>query len=422
VVSGRRLVLALVLAVGSLARGEETVRVSLDDALALLRRQSPELLAGALRVQAARGDVVTARLLPNPSLSGTVENLPLGRTNPPGLGAGDTVAGTVGVQEEIQLWGRRGARVAAARGREAAAEAERADLERQLAFEVRTRFVSVLEAGERLRLARENLARYRDTVSVSQRRAREGEIAPAEFDKIALEQRRFEREVDEAEVDRREAVSALLPLLGIDARDVEPVGALALPAARDDVDALVEEALARRPDLRAAEHAREAADAALRLARAERWPDPTLGLQYTHSEFTVSGDLANQLGTTLSVPLPVFDRNQGEIVRAESEALIAGHEVDRLRLEIPAEVRSAARTYAVVRDRVRRFERAYLRQAESAREAAEASYREGVVSLLELLEAERTHIETQRDHLDALRAANVAAFALTKAAALEVSP
>jgi cobalt-zinc-cadmium efflux system outer membrane protein len=422
VVRRGRLGLALVLAASSIARGDDSVRLTLDDALALLRRQSPELLAGALRVRAARGDVVTAGLLPNPTVAGSVENLPLGRTNPRGLGAGDTVVGTVGVQQEFLLWGRRGARLDAARGREASAEAEHADLDRRLAFEVRSRFVGLLESGDRLRLARENLARYRETVGVSERRAREGDISPAELDKIALEQRRFEREVAEAEVDRREAVAGLLPLLGVSARDVDPVGTLTLPAARDDVDPLIAEALGRRPDLRAAERAREAAEAALRLARAERWPDPTLGLQYTHSQFEVSGDLANQLGTSFSVPLPVFDRNQGEVVRAEAEALAARHEVDRLRLEIPQEVRSAAASYAVARERVRRFEGGFLRQAEAARRAAETSYREGAVSPLEFLEAERADIETQRDHLDALRDANIAAFALTEAAALEASP
>ena len=414
--------IALVLVAHSAAHGEDTVRVTVDDALALLHRQSPELLADGLRVQAPRGDVVTARLLPNPTLSGSVGNLPLGRTNPRGLGPGDTVVTSVGVEEEIQLWGRQRARVDAARGREEAADAEHADLDRRLTFEVRSRFVTLLEAGERLRLAREDLGRYRETVRVSETRAHEGDISPAEFDKVALEQRRFEREVGDAEVERREAVAALLPLLGTDARDVEPVGTLAVPEVRDDIDRLVDEALARRPDLRAAERARETAEAALRLVRAQRWPDVTVGLQYTHSQFEVSGDLPNQLGTSLSLPLPVFNRNQGEIQRAEAEVLAARHGVDRLRLEIPQEVRSAATGYAVAHERVRRFEGAYLSQAEGARRAAEASYREGAVSLLEFLEAERAHIETQRDHLDALRDANVAAFALTRAAALEASP
>jgi len=421
-VKGGRLVAALVLVASSAARGEDVARVTLDDALALLHRQSPELLAGVLQARAARGDTISARLLPNPVLSGGVGNFPLGQTNPPGLSVGETVTANVGVAQEIPMWGKRGAKIDAAVGKQAAAEATAADLDRRLTFEVRSRFVALLEARERLDLARENLDRYRETVRVSEARAREGDISPAEFDKIALEQRGFEHEVADAEVDRRAAVAALLPLLGIAAPDVDPVGTLTLPTVRDDVDHLVDEALARRPDLRAAERSREAAEASLRLARAQRLPNPTLGLQYTHSEFLISGDLANQLGTSFSVPLPVFDRNQGDIVRAEAEALIARHEVDQLRLEIPQEIRAAATSYTVARAQVERFESAFLRQAEEARSAAEASFREGAVSVLEFLEAERTFIQTQRDHLDALRDANVAAFDLTKAAALEASP
>src|SRR5206468_490487 len=207
---------------GPAARGEDTVRLTLDEALAGLRRQNPELLAGALHVRAAHGDVVTASLLPNPTLSAGAGNFPLGRTNPSGIGVGDTVVSQVGLEEEVLLPGKRGARLAAAHRREAAAAAERADLERRLTFELRARFV------------------------------------------------------------------ALLPRVGAEAADGGPVGTLALPPAPEDAAHLASEALERRPDLRAAERAEEAAEAALRLARAERWPNPTLGVQYTHSEFQVS--------------------------------------------------------------------------------------------------------------------------------------
>src|SRR5439155_675699 len=197
-------------------------------------------------------------------------NFPLGRTNPGGLGVGDTVVSQVGLAEEVLLPGKRGARRAAAQGREEAAAAERADLERRLAFELRARFAALLEASERLRLARENLDRYRETVRVSEARAREGDISHAELDKIALE--------------------------------------------------------------------------------------------------------------------------QGEIERAEAEALIARREVEKLRLAIPQEVRSAVASYTIARERVARFEDAFLRQAREARHAAEVSFREGAVSLLEFLEAERTYV------------------------------
>src|SRR5437667_78754 len=178
----------------------------------------------------------------------------------------------------------------------------------------------------------------------------------------------------------------------------------------------------RRPDLTAAERAAEASEAALRLARAERWPNVTVGMQYTHDEFQVAGNLANSLGANVSLPLPLVNRNQGEIQRAEAEALIARREVQKLRLGIPQEVRTAVTSYTVAGERVRRFEQAFLRQSEDARRAAEVSYREGAISLLEFVEAERTFIQTQRDHLDALLDGDTAAVDVTRAAALEAAP
>ena len=79
-------------------------------------------------------------------------------------------------------------------------------------------------------------------------------------------------------------------------------------------------------------------------------------------------------------------------------------------------------SYTIARERARRFEEAFLRQAGEARHAAEVSFREGAVSLLEFLEAERTYVQTEREHLAALRDASTAAFDVTRAAALEVSP
>jgi len=396
--------------------------ITLDDALRLMRQQNPDALAEGLRLRAAQGDVVTARLLPNPTLSTSVGNLPLGRTNPPGISAGQTVGAQVGLTEELQLWGRRSARLAAAQGREAATAAERADLDRQLAFAVRTGFVDLLLSDERVRLARQTLDEYAETVRVSEARARAGEISPAELDKIQLEQRTVEHDLADATLAHRQAVAALLPLIGATGGDLTASGDVVAPAVPDDVEDLVAGALNRRPDLVAARHAAEAAEAALRQARAERWPDPTVGLVYTHSEFQISGDLRDQLGATLSLPVPVFDRNQGAIQRAEAEALIAHHDVDKLQLVIPQEVRTAVATYTSATQRVRRFEQGFLAQARSARHAAEVAYREGTAGLLDLLEAERTYVQTLRDHLDARRDAYAAAFDVTRTAALEVTP
>jgi len=415
--------LAVVLAGTPLGAAEPVpATLTLDEALRLMRQQNPDTLAQELRLRAARGDVVTARMIPNPTLSTGVANLPLGRTNPPGLSAGQTVGAQVGLTEELQLWGRRSARVAAAQGREAQTTAERSDLDRQLSYAVRTAFVDLLLSDERVRLAHQTLDEYLETVRVSEARARAGEISPAELDKIRLEQRTVEHDLADAELAHRQAVATILPLIGETAGDVTATGDVGAPAVPGDVDGLIAGALERRPDLLAATHAADAAEAALRQARAERWPDPTVGLVYTHSEFQISGDLRDQLGATLSLPVPVFDRNQGTIQRAEAEALIAHHDVDKLRLAIPQEVRTAVATYTSAAQRVRRFEAGFLAQARTARHAAEVSYREGTAGILDLLEAERTYVQTLRDHLDARRDAYDAAFDVTRAAALEVAP
>ena len=215
---------------------------------------------------------------------------------------------------------------------------------------------------------------------------------------------------------------ALLALVGSDADDVEPSGSLAVPSAPADVDRLVADALHDRPDLRAAEASRESAEAALRLARAEAWPNPTVGVGYTHSEFQVSGDLADSVGANVSVPLPVANRNEGAIERAAAEAEAAREEVRRLRLAIPREVRTAVDEYERARARLARFDDEFSRQAETARRAAEVSYRDGAVSALELLEAERAFIATQRDRLDALEDAHTAAYEIARVTARESTP
>lgn len=402
--------------------GAAPIRLTLEEALAQMRTRSPDAIVAALKVRGAHGDLRTAGAYPNPTFSVGVDNLPLGHTNPRGLGAGDTVVVQGGLSEEVLLPGKRPARIDQATNALASAEASRTDVDRLASFEVRRRFVGLQLADERLRLARDNLARYRETVRVTAERARDGDIASTEYDRIALEQRGYEHELAQAQSSRREAADALLALVGSDADDVEAVGSLAVPPAPSDVDRLVADALSGRPDLRAAKASRDAAEAALRVARAEAWPNPTIGIGYTHSEFQISGDLANSIGANVSVPLPVANRNEGAIERAEAEAEASRQEVRRLELTIPREVRTAVEEYERARARLARFEGEFSRQAESTRRAAEVSYRNGAVSPLEFLEAERAYIATQRDRLDALEDAHTAAWDIRRVAALEDSP
>src|SRR5262249_51337449 len=165
---------------------------------------------------------------------------------------------------------------------------------------------------------------------------------------------------------------------------------------------LLQRALAERPDLRAAKKGQEFNDAGLEREQNEAYPDISVGAQYTHSEFTISGDNSNTLALTLGMALPVFDRNQAGIARARLEQQKNTNEISRVTLRVEHEIAEA----------VRRMERSdalldvyeqggMLQRAETQLKVAEGSYRAGAISLLELLEAQRTYIETRSQYLQA---------------------
>ena len=173
---------------------------------------------------------------------------------------------------------------------------------------------------------------------------------------------------------------------------------------------LIHAALELRPDVRAARLQQERADSALALARREALPDLSLAVSYTHSEFQVSGDNPNALGVSVSLPLPIFDRNQGNIGRARLDGERARNDSIRLELQVRHEVTDAVRRATRAATLVGVYEGGMLDRAETALKVAEKSYQAGAVSLLELLEAQRTYLETKGAYLRALhdyRQANV---------------
>src|SRR5262249_22812061 len=162
---------------------------------------------------------------------------------------------------------------------------------------------------------------------------------------------------------------------------------------------LVESALRERPDLRAVRTARLKADAELRAANRDPWPDPSLGVAYTHDNFTISGDNPNTLALTLRFAIPLFDRNQAGIGRATAEVRRSENDEVKLGLLVQREVGEAVRRYERSRVLLDAFEGGMLERADLALRAAEKSYKVGAVSLLELLEAQRTYIDTRAQYL-----------------------
>jgi cobalt-zinc-cadmium efflux system outer membrane protein len=246
--------------------------------------------------------------------------------------------------------------------------------------------------------------RYAETVRLSRARFSAGEISEAEFRKIELEGLKYQTDVIAAETEYDLTRQRLAALLGLGSGDELPQSFAdeTGPDVVTPTTALVARALATRPDVRAAERARALAEASLGSARREALPDIALSASYTHSEFTVSGDNPNTFGFGVSLPLPLFDRNQANIGRAELDIQRAANDTARLQIAVRREVGEAARRLERSRALLAVFEGGgMLDRADNSLKVAEKSYKAGAISLLELLEAQRTFLETRAQYLRA---------------------
>jgi len=411
-------------AAASGAPAAESPGLTIDQAVAIALQRNRDVIAAKMEIEAAQLDVVAARIYPNPTAQVGVGNLVLGKANDqmgmlrsqPGFFGQPVITG--GISEIIDVWSKRGARIRAA---DRGVEQRRLlteDALREVVYAVRTAFADAVRAESEREMAKEVAARYADTVRLSQSRFRAGDIAESELRKIELEQLRYENAVLDSELQVEIARQHLVAMLGLSATEGLPGGRLVEPETQPtfDMKQLIAEAMERRPDLRAATVGRSAAEARLASAEREAYPDLTLGATYTHSEFTISGDNPNSLGLNLSLPLPLFDRNQANIGKARLDIRHAENDGLRLRLMIENDVAQAVRKAQRSQALLAVFEKAggggmsssatsdtggMLARAETALRVAEKSYKAGAISLLELLDAQRTYLDTRAQYLHA---------------------
>ena len=412
-----------------------------DQAVAIALRLNRDAIAARLEIEGAELDVVAARVYPNPTLSYALGNLVLGKANPqsppPGF-FGQTVQ-TVGVTQVLDIWSKRGARSHVAEEGVTKRRLLTEDALREIVYAVRSAFADLSREQSERELAMTMATRYAETVRLSQSRYRAGDISEADLRKIELEGTKYQNAVIDADSEWAVSRGKLAALMGLATVSQLPER-VADPEARPVFDAarLVADALGRRPDLRAAGASRVVAEAEVSAARREVYPDFELGAQYTHSDFTVSGDNPNTLGLSLSLPLPIFDRNKAGIGRAELDVRRADNDKERLRLAVEHDVAEAVRKAARAQELLRIFEGdigagpvtpvpaplattatgdkgGMLKRAETALSVAEKSYKAGATTLLDLLEAQRTFLETRADYLRVLYDFRQAAIDVTHA-------
>ncbi|HVR64987.1 MAG TPA: TolC family protein, partial [Polyangia bacterium] len=311
---------------------------------------------------------------------------------------------TIGVSEIVDVWLKRSARITAA---DRGVERRRwlvEDALREIVYAVRSAFADVVREQAERGLAHEVVARYDQTVRISQARFRAGDISEAELRKIELEGLRYQNAEIDADLELDLARQHLAGLMGLPSAASLPAELPAWDWRRTfDLGALTTVALSERPDLRAARAARELGEAALASARREAFPDISLGANYTHSDFQVSGDNPNTLALSLSLPVPLFDRNQANVGRARLDIRRAENDGERLRLQVAREVAEAVRRAARAQTLLGVFEGGgMIDRADGSLRVAEKSYKAGAISLLELLEAQRTYLDIRGQYVRAL--------------------
>ena len=310
--------------------------------------------------------------------------------------------------QPIELGGKRKYRILAARQNYAAAAATLDSFLRNLKLDAASAFADALALSRSAEQKRES-ARYLSRLTETQReRFRTGDISHAEMLQTQVEEQQFQNEVLTAQADADNASIGLSAFLGRDGAETVliPKGNLEIPTRDFDLSSLLAEALRNRSDLIALRHTREAAQSNVSVEKANRVPDVDVGGGWTHS--TVSHNSIapspafDDIGLTLSFPLPLWNRNRAAIASARFAADQAEIQVEAAELKAEVQIRQAFSAYQSAVEQLRHYQNGILKDADAVVEAKRFSYQHGQTTLLELLDAQRTDNEVRSGYNDAL--------------------
>jgi len=390
--------------------------LTLEQAMAEALERNPSLAVERREIDIAKGVRRQAGIYPfNPELEADGgAGLARDRVNADERRGVDTKS--VGVSQTIWLQGQRGLRVRGAQAGVLRAENAVRDVERQVVADTVKAYGELVVNQEHLELAREILAVVRQLREAAETLFEADEVPQLDVFRADVEVLRAENRVAAEERTVAAAQRELALLIGRlpdqALRAVAPYPAL--PAPRGDIAVLSREAFARRPDLSAAVAAVQVARAELDLVRAERFlPELRVGLKYEEvREF----DSVSQRGLlTVSVPLPLFNRRQGDLDRARGELAKQEAQVELTRRRIEKEVATALQQVEASRRIVDRYARTILPQQERNFSLLREAYTLGQLRITDVFVGEREFIEGREAYLDAVAAGNAATAELYRA-------
>jgi cobalt-zinc-cadmium efflux system outer membrane protein len=417
----RRACLAAVLAAGFASSASAQKAWNWDEVRARFEANNPTLLADNVSIDESKAQQITAYLRPNPQLTLAADGTQIASDKgvwKPFAGTYETP--TISYLHERQR--KRELRLESAQKGTLIAESNHADLERTLLFSLRGAFVATLQAKAVLRLAKENLAYYDNVLDISRTRFSVGDIAQIDLDRLELQRVQYESDVQSAEVNLRTAKIQLLTLLN----DRTPVEQFDVSGLFDSNDQLMSQdefrkiAVDTRPDLKAAAEAVDKAQTDHKLAIANGSTDPILSAWYTHNASNNNPFALNTLGVSVSIPLRIFDRNQGEKLRTQLDIDRNEKLTGAAQALVFSDVDSA---YAVLNSNLlllQPYKKKYLQQAVRVRDTVAFSYQHGGASLVDFLNAQSEYRTVELSYLNLIGSYLTAAAQLNLAVGREV--
>jgi outer membrane protein, heavy metal efflux system len=373
------------------------VRITLDEAIQMALQHNHNMIAARTAIEQSLDMEVTANLRPNPILFTDWDYLPLGSPakQNPDLYSGVSTSGylknnteaDLGLSYLIERGHKRQARYQAAKDITAQTRSMVADNERSLTYQVSSLFINVQLAESTLDLAQQDLKSFQQTVDISEFQFKAGGISEDDYLKIELQMLQFESDLESAQLAREQGLSDLRQLLGYEmvSANYDVASAFEYQPLKANLDDLQMKAIQNRPDLRAAAQGVTAANSGYALAKADGKQDVTVSGNYSH----VNG--INAATVYASIPLAIFNRNQGEIARTHSVITQMQEQQAFTNGQVLTDVKDAYEGLKSNDRMVMMYQDKYREIAKKDRDIADYAYHRGGLALLDFLDAERTY-------------------------------
>jgi outer membrane protein, heavy metal efflux system len=381
---------------------------------------NPALKAAQASIEESRAGEITAYLRPNPQFSLSADGLQLNRGDAWRPLSGIVETPSINYLHEREQ--KRELRRDQAKATTAVAESTYLDQERNLVFNLRGAFVQVLQAKAVRQNAQENLDYWDKELDVQRERFHAGDLSQVDLNRMELQRVQFEADFESSTVNLRTAKIQLLMLLN----DRTPVDKFDVTGTFDFVDDLkpLEEyrnlALEARPDLKAALQNVELAKVSHQLAVANGSTDPTFSLWYSHNPSFANSFANETMGGSVSIPLRLFDRNQGEKARTQIEIGRTERLLESSQTQVFGDVDSAYWVMVQSLNLLKPYKNKYLPLATDVRERVTFAYQNGGASLLDFLDAEKSYRDTRLAYLNLIGSYLTAAAQMNMAIGREI--